>query len=423
MAECTEKPPPVKLINPFSWITCPSVSLFDPAVNLSYYISAAIWFVNFYGGQFEIMIYRTYGSTGVEVSAVGFGGMRFDEKDLDSCAELVKTAYDAGINYFDTAPGYGESEKIFGAAFKQMKKTRSQKPFYVSTKTLKDSPGEVRKDLEASLKKLNLDYIDFYHFWYVLSLDVYHQRKANGVLKEFEKLRDEGLIKHICVSTHMPGPDIDKMLRDYPFEGILLGYSAMNFAYRQTALETAAKLKLGVVIMNPLGGGIIPQHPEKFAFVKTRPDETVVEGAIRFLLNDSRITIALVGIGHPKHIKEAVAAVDGYKPIPQKTIKKIRAALNESFNELCTVCQYCDDCPQGIDVPKLMDAYNHYVLMGKEADAIFRLEMHWGFKLDDDFLKDCIECGQCEKACTQKLPIRQRLKTLRQMVKKHLASK
>ena len=369
------------------------------------------------------MIYRTYGSTGIKVSAIGFGGMRFDEKNLDSCAALVKAAYNADINYFDTAPGYGESEKIFGAAFKQMKKTRSQRPFCVSTKSMKAEPQQVRKDLETSLKRMNLDYIDFYHFWCVLSLDAYRMRKANGVLKEFEKLKSEGLIRHICVSTHMTGPDIGKMLRDYPFEGVLLGYSVMNFAYREAALETAAKLNLGVVVMNPLGGGIIPQNPERFAFVKTQPDEAVVEGALRFLLNDSRITIRLVGFSKQKHIKEAVSAVEGYKPIPQKTIKRIRAGLSQSFNELCTVCRYCDDCPEGIRVPELMDCYNHYVLTGKINDVIERLELHWGFKLEDDFLQNCTECGQCEEACTQKLPIRERLKFLREKVEKHLASK
>jgi uncharacterized protein len=175
--------------------------------------------------------------------------------------------------------------------------------------------------------------------------------------------------------------------------------------------------------MNPLGGGIIPQNPERFAFVKTRPDETVVDGALRFLLNDRRVTIGLVGFSKQKHIEEVVSAVEGYKPIPQKTIEKIRAGLNKSFNELCTACRYCDKCPQGVNVSKLMDSYNYYVLTGKADDVIFRLEMHWGFDLGDDFLQDCTECGLCEEACTQKLPIRQRLKTLRQMVKKHLASK
>ena len=70
------------------------------------------------------MIYREYGSAGIEVSAIGFGGMRFvNQNNIEECASLVKAAYEAGINYFDTAPGYGKSEELFGAAFKEMKKT------------------------------------------------------------------------------------------------------------------------------------------------------------------------------------------------------------------------------------------------------------------------------------------------------------
>lgn len=174
------------------------------------------------------MIYREYGTTAVKVSAIGFGGMRFkNQKDIDGCASLIKAAYDAGITYFDTAPGYEDSEDLFGVALKEMKKTRDQKPFYVSTKTFGDKPGSVRKDLENSLKRMGLDYIDFYHVWCIITPDVYQRRKANGVLIEFERLKTEGLIKHICVSTHMTGIEIGEMLQDYPFDGVLLGYSAM----------------------------------------------------------------------------------------------------------------------------------------------------------------------------------------------------
>jgi len=259
------------------------------------------------------MIYRTYGSTGIKVSAIGFGGMRFDEKNLDSCAALVKAAYDADINYFDTAPGYGESEKIFGAAFKQMKKSRSHRPFCVSTKSMKAEPQQVRKDLETSLKRMNLDYIDFYHFWYVLSFDEYHRRKANGVLKEFERLKNEGLIRHICVSTHMTGPDIGKMLRDYPFEGVLLGYSVMNFAYREAALVTAAKLNLGVVVMNPLGGGDSFASGLIYGLMENKTPEQAVNygaahGALAMTTPGDTTTASLAEV--EKVIKGAGARVD-----------------------------------------------------------------------------------------------------------------
>jgi len=345
------------------------------------------------------MIYNTFGSTGIEVSAIGFGGMRFENQDdLDGCAALVKAAYDEGINYFDTAPAYGKSEDIFGEAFKEMKKNREQKPFYVSTKSSESDPEKIRKDLQNSLTRMNLDYIDFYHCWGVLSLDAYRSRKAAGALGEFEHLKDQGLIRHICVSTHMPGTDIALMLRDYPFEGVLLGYSIMNFAYREDALETAAKLGLAVTVMNPLGGGIIPQNPACFAFVKTRPDETVVQAALRFLINDPRITIALVGFSSRKQLDEALTAVDGYLPFSPATISKIRDGLNESFNDLCTACRYCRDaCPNGIPVAKMMDVYNYYALSGI-MDMINRLRWHWGIELNDHCLGKCTECRQCEDA-------------------------
>jgi predicted aldo/keto reductase-like oxidoreductase len=367
------------------------------------------------------MIYNTFGSTGIEVSAIGFGGMRFENQDdLDACASLVKTAYDEGINYFDTAPAYGKSEDIFGAAFKEMNKTRTRKPFYVSTKSSESDPEKIRKDLQNSLTRMNLDYIDFYHCWCVLSLDAYRSRKAAGALAEFERLKDQGLIRHICVSTHMPGTDITLMLQDYPFEGILLGYSVMNFAYRDAALETAAKLGLGVTVMNPLGGGIIPRNPARFAFIKTRPDETVVQAALRFLINDPRITIALVGFSSRKQLDEALVAVDAYLPIPPATISKIRDGLNESFNELCTACRYCQDtCPNGIPVAKMMDVYNYYAL-SSTMDMINRLRWHWGIELKDHHLDKCDECRKCEDACTQNLPICHRLKVICAEVEKFL---
>lgn len=370
------------------------------------------------------MIHKTYGQTGISMSAIGFGGMRFtDQNNVDQCASLVKYAYDHGINYFDTAPGYGKSEDLFGVAFKEMKKTRTARPFYVSTKTFASDAAAARRDLETSLKRMGLDHIDFYHVWCIMSHDSFSQRKAGGVLKEFEKMKAEGLIKHICVSSHMTGAEIGKMLADYPFEGVLLGYSAMNFAYRDKGLDAAAKLGRGLVVMNPLGGGIIPREPARFAFVRTQKNETAVEGALRFLINDKRITISLVGFSSTAQVDEALRAVDGFKPLTAKQVDKIRGGLKEAFNELCTGCRYCDECPEGIPVPRYMEAYNHMLLGKGPQDMINRLKWHWEIRLEDDYLERCTKCRHCEENCTQKLPICERLDKIKAEVKKALAAK
>jgi predicted aldo/keto reductase-like oxidoreductase len=196
----------------------------------------------------------------------------------------------------------------------------------------------------------------------------------------------------------------------------------MNFAYRDVGLAAAAaKFNRGVVVMNPLGGGLIPQNPKLFEFVRTQEDETVVQAALRFLINDSRINVALIGFTKQQHLDEAITAVEGYKPIAPETIKKIRGSLEESFDQLCTGCQYCDKCPEGISVPRMMDVYNHKVLGNKSIDAINRLRWHWGIDLENNYLDKCTKCGICEDACTQRLPIRQRLEEIKDEIEKFLA--
>ena len=366
------------------------------------------------------MLYKTYGSTGIDLSVVGFGGMRFEKvDDPEISAGLVKAAYDAGINYFDTAPGYhgGKSEEVFGVAFEQMLKTRAERPFYVSTKTMADNPDSARQELERSLKRMRVDCIDFYHVWCILEPKAYAYRKSRGVLREFERMKNEGLIKRICVSTHMTGPDVAEMLADYPFEGVLLGYSIMNFAFRESGIDRASQLGKGVVVMNPLGGGIIPKHPELFDFVRMREGATVVEGALRFLINDRRITVALVGFGNQEHLREAISAVEGYEPIPEEMIRQVRNGLREGFNQMCTGCGYCKDCPQGIPVPKLMDAYNQQMITGNERSITDRLAWHWGMSTKGGGpWEECTECGLCEEQCTQKLPVRERIKAVAEAV-------
>lgn len=369
------------------------------------------------------MIFHTYGATNVRLSAIGFGTMRFqDQNDINACVSLVKAAYEKGINYFDTAPGYGKSESLLGVAFKEMLKSRSDKPFYVATKSSKKSPDEIKRDLETSLQRMGLDYIDFYHVWCVLSLDDFIDRKKKGILKVFEDLKQQGLIKHVCISTHVTGREVGVILNDYPFDGVLLGYSAMNFGYREAGLEEAAKLNRGVVVMNPLGGGLIPQNPDRFGFIKNSPNESVAEGAIRFLLNDHRITVSLVGFSSESEINDIVRAVDGDQPDPHRGTR-VRDNLEQTFNELCTGCRYCDNCPEDIPVSKMMDAYNHLLLSGKPKKLLDRLYWHWGISAEADSYHRCTECRACEEACTQKLPICDRLKGIRDEVKKYLAEK
>jgi predicted aldo/keto reductase-like oxidoreductase len=360
------------------------------------------------------MWYKPFGKTGKEISVVGFGGMRFEKpSDLDTSAETVLHAYAKGINYFDTAPGYcdSKSEEIIGTAVTHMKPGT----FYVSTKSNKSDGGALRKDLEQSLRRLKVEKLDFFHIWWVLSLDAWRQRVAGGAVEAAFKAKEEGLIDHVMLSSHMPSDELKQTLTEAPFEGVTLGYCAINFPFREEAVNYAGENGLGVVTMNPLGGGTIPQNPERFEFLKGPQDRSVVEAAIRFNVSNPHITAALVGFGNKAHVDEAAEAVRDFRPYAPAHVEAIRSKVMTSFNGLCTGCGYCLPCPAGVAIPKMMDAYNQRMLSnGGGTDAVMgRLKWHWG--LEAQAANACTQCGLCEQRCTQRLAIRERLSDITAM--------
>ncbi len=360
------------------------------------------------------MEYRSYGNTGIQVSVLGFGVMRFEEpRNHDKSVATVLRAFDKGITYFDTAPDYCEdqSEIIVGKAVLEMKK--SGRPFYVSTKSNKADAGELRRDLEQSLKRLHVDSIDFYNCWYLLTLPLWEKRKAGGAVKEILKAKEEGLIRHAAFSTHLPGPDIRQVIEEGYFEGVTLGYCAANFPYREEGVNAAAAHNMGVVVMNPLGGGTIVSNEKSFGFIKVRPEQTMLEAALHFLLAHQKITVSLVGFRNDADVDSAVQAVESYQPYSQGDIEQIRRRVHGEFNDLCTSCMYCKGCPEDIPVWMFMETYNHVLLRDGE-NAANRLKWHWGTSIAE--LEHCTECGQCEAACTQHLPILERFEELKHAV-------
>ena len=355
------------------------------------------------------MVYRDYGATEKKVSLLGFGGMRFERiDDTEECVRMMVQAAEGGINYFDTAPGYfkTKSESVYGKGLAELRKRKL--PCYVATKTFKTSDDAIRKEIDAQLKRLDVDSIDFYHIWCITSMGDWDARKKDGILNTFRKLKEEGLIRHICVSTHLIQDENNTLLSEGSFEGVLFGYSAYNFKTREKTFNAIRSRKLGAAIMNPLGGGIIPGNPELFGFI-TRPGESAVEAGLRFLWDHKDISTTLVGFRSGQDIAEALAAMDHYKPRTEAELAAVKEKADNSFEGICTGCAYCDECPQNIPIPQYMDTYNQKILRRKGDDELReRLDDHWSISKAD--AGKCTECGQCENACTQHLPIIERLK-------------
>ena len=364
------------------------------------------------------MIYKQYSKAGIDVSAVGFGGMRFDEKKSnEENAKLLHYAREKGINYFDTAPGYcsDTSEDIFGIAIGQMSDIRDE--FFVSTKgmpTIHDTADKARAAVDTSLKRLKTDYLDFYHVWCIRTMDQYElAMKKGGQYEGLMKCKEEGLIRNIVVSTHLPGNNIETIINDGHFAGVLMGVNILNFPYRWQGVQAAYDGGFGVVAMNPLSGGLIPKLEDKLGFLAAE-GETPVEAAIRFCVSCPQITVSLLGFTTKEHIDMACKIADNSKPFTQEDIDRVKSSVSGNMDAVCTGCGYCMKCcPKEIPIANYMQFYNDKAMFGKtEEELLKETKFHhdWGLLVDRKASAgDCIQCGECETECTQHLHIMDRL--------------
>lgn len=365
------------------------------------------------------MKYTTYPGTNKNVSVVGFGGLRFDlDQSDEENAKMILYAYEKGINYFDTAPGYCDdrSEKIFGIAFRQLL-AEGKTDFYVSTKSkpkVCPTKESVIEAVKRSLSIMGLKKIDFYHVWCIRKMEHYELCMQKG--GQYEGLlwcQEQGLIDQICFSSHQPGEEVVKVLDEHRFSGVTMGINLLNFGYRWKGVVHAHNRGYGVVAMNPLCGGTIPSHEKELAFL-AESGETATQAALRFNIASPEITISLVGFGKFSDIDDACAIADAGHAFSEEDLARIQSKFSEAANSICTGCGYCRICPKGINIPGYMLLYNEKHLFGKTTEEM--IEMVYGLEYYNytantiGHAADCIACGKCEQECTQHLPIIERLK-------------
>ncbi len=362
------------------------------------------------------MNYTTFGKTGKNVSILGMGGMRF-EKEIpeENCVEFIKYANKSGINYFDTAPIYNEdrSESIYGRAFKDM----NRNDFFVATKGQNGlSASDMRQSIERSLKRLNIEQIDFFFLWAVIYFEQFEKATQKGqALEAIIKAREEGLIKHIGISTHTESVDIKKMVDYGFFEFIMIPYNALNFASRQAGIRHAKDKGLATIAMNPAYGGVIPEFKDQIQIFKESKN-SAIEDALKFCFTSPDIDVALSGMNSFEMIDENINYASKYKAVRRDEHNKLQSLIEESNSNLCTACGYClSHCPEEIDIRNYMEIYNIFELTNSKEATKKRYEWYHKFGPLHTATKkpaDCTQCTNCEEECTQYLNIVERLEWL-----------
>jgi len=358
------------------------------------------------------MHYKNYGKTGKKVSVLGFGAMRFDPvDDEENAIRTIHRAADAGINYFDTAPGYcnDNSETYLGNALALLPQDRQQNIFISTKSSIQNEPtaDDVRRKIDDQLHKLQRRTITFYHMWCIMDLDHYQRVMApggpyEGVLKAY----NEGLVEHIVFSTHARGDEIATMVRDGAFEGVTMGYNILNHRLRIEGIRRASENSMGVVVMNPLGGGMLCQSEKKLGFLREHESDSFIAAALRFVLAQKEPTVTLAGMGNPDHVDFNVGVAESIAEPDEKIVQTIIEKFDRLGEKFCTACRYClEHCPEKIQIHLYMNLWDRIRMEIPET-----AKNAYQFYTSGDWFKgkqarDCQNCNECEEYCTQHLPI------------------
>ncbi|MFH1075082.1 MAG: aldo/keto reductase [Candidatus Firestonebacteria bacterium] len=348
------------------------------------------------------MEYRQLTKSGMKVSCISFGGMRLPEISEEQAYKVINKALDLGINYFETAYHYGDSEVKIG---KSLGKRR--KDIILSTKSAYNDPitgDELKRNVEQQLKRLQTDYLDFYQMWGTDSMDVFVKMISPGYKYEAVKdLMRQGIIRHVGITSHGKPRDLEIMIESGLFESVTIYYNAMKQECTGVA-ALAQKLKMGVVAMGPLNGGFLGEETKEMSFLKRGKARTNAEGALRFIIGNINITTAIVGFKTEQEVIDGVFAGDFYEDIADTNDM---AVITEGFKEIakkmpksvCSGCNYCKPCKEGIDIPNIFKWMNNAKVYGNIDFAKGR------YKKAGQKAALCSKCGACMEKCPQKLNI------------------
>jgi hypothetical protein len=341
-----------------------------------------------------------------------------DHIGIEKSAKLVLAALDLGINYIDTALQYsgGAAPNVLKMAFSQTKK-----PFDVTVKVshiFDKTSDDTKARVEQSLKLMGLERAKFFVCWTIFNYCEFEKVMGKGGIYDGAvKLKDEGLIDHICLSTHASPKEIIKMIETGAFEGITICYSPLHATLMQPVLDKAQKQNVGVAVMNPLGGGIIAQNSDYFSFVRGADEKSTVVAALRFAKAHPAVNLVLSGISNEDELNENIQSITEKNSEPDN-VRHTRVIQGvKNLNGFCTGCNYCEGCPQGFPVSHFMQARNTLLFDPVKSynrtspnELLYDIQVFRKLQLEFGYLpkaldNSCYRCGQCEAKCTQKLEI------------------
>lgn len=340
--------------------------------------------------------------------------------DSDATKKLIEAAYNAGVNYFDTAYIYhhGKSEGVLGRSIRDL---NIRDTIYIADKMpmwLVKEEADLERIFSEQLERLETDYIDFY-LLHALDDTSWNTVKRVNAINFLEKLRAEGKIRHIGFSFHHELKTFYEIIDSYDgweFCQIQYNYLDENYQAGTEGLKYATSKDIGVIAMEPLRGGLLGRPPKAVLDIFARADNPRMpaEWALRWVWDHQEVVTALSGMGTIDEVLSncAVATVGTPNSLLEKqrnTIESARDWFSKTMKVSCTGCRYCIPCPTKVFIPEIFSEYNRLSLHGaleEGRDSVLSVQ-YAKIKADGHGGDKCVDCGKCVSLCPQQISIPQ----------------
>ena len=360
---------------------------------------------------------------GEPISLLGYGCMRFTRKgsgiDYEKAEKEIMTAYNLGVNYYDTAYIYPGSEACLGTI---LEKNGIRKEVKIATKLpqyLIKSKGSIDRYFNEQLSRLKTDYVDYYLMHMLTDMEAWNNLCKHGIKDWIERKKASGEIKQIGFSFHGNTEMFLKILNAYDWDFCQIQYNYMDEVSQagRVGLETARDKGIPVIIMEPLRGGklvtLLPKEAKEKIAAHSRK-VSAAELALRWLWDQDGVTCVLSGMNSIEMVEENCRIADdsGVGDLTEADhalVQDIKKVIEATTKVPCTGCGYCMPCPKGVDIPGAFRCYNE---MYSENKSVGRKEYFQvvGLRKEKGFPSQCVACGRCESHCPQHISIIRELK-------------
>ena len=308
------------------------------------------------------------GKTNLMVTRTAFGALPIQRLNMKEATSLLRKAYEGGINFYDTARGYSDSEEKIGNALQDVRQH-----VIIATKSGATDRKTLRENLETSLLKLKTDYIDLFQLHNPSSMP--DPEDPEGVFQALLDAKREGLVRHIGITNHRLDLAM-KAATSGLFETVQFPFSSLSSENDLLLAETCKKHDVGFIAMKAMSGGLITNAASTFSFL--RQYEHVVP---------------IWGIQRTSELEEFLAFEENPPKMDADMMKVIEKDRLELAGAFCRGCGYCMPCPSGIPIP--IAARMSLLLQRAPYQGFLTAEWREQMELVDN----CQHCGQCIRQC------------------------